>query len=302
MTDWRIDLGCGLLAVVLVAGCVDDERHVVEPDDAWPPDEPRAVYSVTGDGQVTLQWSPPRATDVDGYRVLISRDDVDYYPIVEVPAGQRHLVVHDALLPLSVPFRFVNGTTYWLGVQAVDWAGNTSELRTAVGDDTPRPAGGDLWLYDVAGPRRGESGYDFSRSPFGYAMDGTSLFADVYFTLDGGPWMRTAHPQVVEMQDMGFLDLDAPQVDRLPETGWLPAAGVSLRLGHVVLVRLWEETRPGNDVEPFHAAKFRVVDLAPDAVCIDWAYQIQPNSRELKPAALPARPAAPARRIVEVAS
>ena len=283
-----------LAGLLVCAGCVEGSHHrgVVDPHDQVPPAEPRDVYSVTGDGQVTLYWSPPQDSDLAGYHVLISRDDRDYYRIAETGPAQRHYVVGGAALPSGVPFQFLNGSTYYFGVEAIDLAGNVSPLtETSTTLDTPRPAGRDLRLYDARGPRATESGYDFSRSPYGYALDGASLFADIYYTEAGGvPYIRTSQPQVVEMQDKGLLDFDDDRAGYLFEDEWIPAASVALRPGHVVLVKIFEETRPGNAAEPFNVAKVQVVGLEPGSVLLDWAYQIAPNNRELKSQATAVRP------------
>ena len=68
---------------------------------------------------------------------------------------------------------------------------------------------------------------------------------------------------------------------------------MNAQAGDVILVKLYEETRPGNDVEPFNVAKVRVVNASPEALRLDWAYQIQPNSRELKPRAAGERSPSP---------
>ena len=298
-------LGFLLAAVAAGAGCVDhSHRNPVDLHDRVPPAEPRDVYSVTGDGQVIVYWSPPGDRDLAGFRVFISRDDAAYYPLADLTLSRRHFAVDGTALPASVPFDFVNGSTYFFGVEAVDDVGNTSKLtETSTTFDTPRPAGRDLRLYDANGPRFAESGYDFSRSPYGYALDGTSLFADIYFTTGGGlPVMRTEHPLVVEMQDKGLVDFDDDRVGYLFEDAWRPSSEVRLQVGHVVLVKIYEETRPGNAVEPFNVAKFQVVGLDAGSVLLDWAYQIAPNSRELKPSLLPQVQAGRARQTREVAS
>jgi hypothetical protein len=275
-----------LIAGVTCSGCYDgSSRRVIGTDDVIPPGEPRDVYSITGDGKVTLYWSAPRDHDLDGFTVFISQDDREYYRVSEVGVLRRHFSIRGEALPDDVPFDFVNGNTYFLGVSAYDFAGNESALTEASTTfDTPRPSGRDLRLFRADGPRSDESGYDFSRSPYGYAMSANSLFVDIVFTYEGGvPIMKTPYPQVVEMQDMGMLDFDAPEVDWFVESGWEAVSEVPLRLGQVVLVKIHEESRPGNLVEPFNVAKFRVVALGSEAAVIDWAYQIAPNNRELKP-------------------
>jgi hypothetical protein len=281
----RTLLTTGIVLGVFLCGCSDSSRRVVGTDDLTPPGEPRDVWSITGDGEVTLYWSAPLGEVVRGYSVFISQDDFDYYRIGDVGPERHHFVIHGDGLPTGVPFDFVNGSTYYLGVSAFDSAGNESELTgSSTTFDTPRPSGRDLRLYRAEGPRANESGYDFSRSPFGYAMSGSSLFTDVFFTFNGSvPVLRTPHPQVVEMQGMGRLDFDDPLVGWFPEDNFIPAAEVPLRVGHVILVRIWEETRPGNATEPYNVAKLLVTDVSSEALLLDWAYQIAPNNRELKP-------------------
>jgi len=270
--------------VVVSAGCDHKRSRIVGPYDTDAPDEPRNVYTVTGDGFVTIHWSAPSDLDVDGYGIFLSVDDQDYWFIEEVSAGYRQWVLDGSRIPRSVPLEFVNGNTYWFGVTAVDRAGNESPLTTrSTTFDTPRPEGQGLRLYDVNGPRAQESGYDFSRSPFGYPMHGADLFADIYFVRESGSaWMRTAHPGVVELQDMGEHGFQEAAVGWFDEAGWQGGTQVVLRVGHVYLVRIWEETRPGNTSEPFNVGKFQVTDLALDSVTLRWAYQIAPNNRELK--------------------
>ena len=202
-----------LIAGATSTGCYEgSSRRVIGTDDVIPPGEPRDVYLITGDGHVTLYWSAPRDHDLDGFTVFISQDDRDYYRITEVSVSRRHFVISGEVLPADVPFDLVNGSTYFVGVSAFDFVGNESpltELSTTF--DTPRPSGRDLRLYRADGVRLDESGYDFSRSPFGYAMSANSLFVDIFFIYDGGvPIMKTPYPQVVEMHDMGLLDFDAP--------------------------------------------------------------------------------------------
>jgi hypothetical protein len=276
---------CLLLAGITVAACDGRHRHeVFDHTDHVPPGAPRDVFSVTGDGYVTLYWSPPRDADIAGYRVLISRDDFDYYRVADVSWAQRFFVVRGSTLPGPVPFDFQNGTTYWLAVEARDDAGNHSDLSAAaITSDTPRPAGRDLRLYAAGGARHAESGYDFSRSPYGYALEATSVFADVYYAWEGRPVLRAAHPAVVEMQNLGPMLFDDDRASALDEATWVPAAAVTARIGDVIVLKIYEDTRPGNDIEPFNVAEVRVVEAGGESILLDWAYQIQPNNRELKP-------------------
>lgn len=279
-------LGVVAVCVPLCSGCTDTSpRRVVDTHDVISPQEPQDVHSVTGDGSVTVYWSRPSAADLAGFAVFISQDDATYYLVSEVGASRRHFTLEGDVIPARVPFDFVNGNTYFLGVTAFDWAGNESELTaSSTTFDTPRPSGRGLVLYDIAGARASESGYDFSRSPYGYAMPGNDLFADVYLAFEAGrPVLRTAHPEVVEIQDMGALAFDDDAVGWLSDADWNPVASTELRLAHVYVLKIYEETRPGNTIEPFNVAKIQVVGHGADWVSLDWAYQIAPNNPELKP-------------------
>jgi hypothetical protein len=57
-----------------------------------------------------------------------------------------------------------------------------------------------------------------------------------------------------------------------------------LSTGHVYVVRIWAETRPNNEREPYNVGKFQVTQLDDVSVTLQWAYQISPNNPELKPA------------------
>ena len=77
-----------------------------------------------------------------------------------------------------------------------------------------------------------------------------------------------------DIQDAGYgSSLDA--VDFAPSTGWSPSGTAELIVGHCYVVRI--TTTTAN----FYA-KFRVTALTPDEVTFDWAYQTDPNNRELK--------------------
>ena len=75
--------------------------------------------------------------------------------------------------------------------------------------------------------------------------------------------------------------LDA--VDFAPLAGWAASGTVELIPGHCYLVRIGSTS--------VNYGKFRVTSLSAGQVVMDWAYQIDPNNRELK--AQPAAPASP---------
>src|ERR1043166_283931 len=133
-----------VLAAVGLAGCVD---NTTAPRDVTPPAAPRGVFSVTGDGQVTLQWLPNTESDVVGYRIY------------EAPCATGSNCPYDRVGSTSgTQFAVTglpNGITPFYAVSAVAAAGSTrfyarpagaraaseSALSAETVFATPRPAG-----------------------------------------------------------------------------------------------------------------------------------------------------------------
>jgi hypothetical protein len=165
-----------------------------------------------------------------------------------------------------------NGVTEYFAVAAYDRAGNESELSREDVFDTPRPAGFGLVLSDyVASPAT--SGYDFSA----YAVvpfDNPNV--DIVFGYNGTIFRMFAPFTDTDLQDAGYtVSLD--EVDYSPLSGWSRDGTVELIEGHSYVVRIT------NSIET-HYAKFRVVALSasPPRTVLDWAYQIDPDNRELR--------------------
>jgi hypothetical protein len=254
-----------VLVGLVLAGCGDDTttRPLV------PPAAPRGLFSVTGDGIVTLVWLANTEPDVVGYRIYqascASGSGCPYERIgtVAAPAGEQYVEY--------VVTGLTNGETVFFAVAAVDGEGLESELSWNDVFDTPRPAGTNLVLYNYLGSLY-DVGYDFSafgRTDFpdpptdifyGYRVDSTGFVYQQIFVPDYG----------TNIQDAGYaLALDA--VDFAPTDGWSPSGTVEAVVGHNYVV--W--TRDN------HYAKFRVTAVGPTTVTLDWAYQIDPGNQEL---------------------
>jgi hypothetical protein len=279
------------LAVMFwLGGC--SEEDCIECVDHDPPAVPTGVYSVTGDGRITVLWNDIYQSDLAGYAVY--RDD-------NADGGFEHLadLAWDENLDSTTGLHYyvdasvTNGLTYEYAVASFDGSGNESSLSFEVVLDTPRPEGFDVDLFDrIITPAA--SGFDFSRALRVPAADAT---ADIYVEWSGDvPFVYAARGDVElqdygnVMTDSGFIDLDL--LSYAPLEGWTVARRVEAIRGHAYVVRVGTST--------YHYAKFAVTDLdgIAGSITVDWAYQIDADNRELK------APSAPPRRgdVAEVMS
>ncbi len=244
-------LGVALL-ILGVTGC-EDEHH-----DLRPPAAPQGVFSVTGDGQVTVHWIRNTEPDFDHY--LVWRGP-DYEGPYEKLGGTVETDFVDGTA--------VNGTTYFYAVSAVDREGNESSLSAEHVFDTPRPEGFGLALANAAAYPDGASGYDFSDDAVRRWDD---YRTDVYYYVTSTGVRLLVAPNVdTNVQDAGYNDLDA--LDWAPDAGWSPTGEVELIPGHAYYV----VTRTNN------YAKVRVTAIDNTRVVLDWAYQLVAGNPELKP-------------------
>lgn len=247
-----------LLAGLLLPGCYDGSSSVA-PRDVTPPTPPRGVYSVTGDGRVTLHWLANTERDIAGYNVYMA-------PCLE-GAGCPYDPVGTTRGTIIMVDQLANGVTAFYAVTAFDGAGNESDLSLEEVQDTPRPAGVGAVLRAVQDSPT-SSGWDFSAYRVRPWNDPRT---DMYFSADSSiDLMLTTDPVAVGIQDLGFAStLDA--VDFAPPAGWSPTGSVELIIGHNYVV--WTSDN--------HFAKFRVTGLGAQLV-FDWAYQIATGNGELR--------------------
>jgi hypothetical protein len=271
----RIAMAMMLGLAVIMNGC-DDQTA---PRDLVPPAAPRGVFSVTGDGSVSLHWLANTESDLAGYGVYETNcPDCPNGPYTRVGGTQGTSYV---VGPLT------NGVTRYFAVSAFDQSGNESELSHDDIFDTPRPAGSNLLITEAtAAPTW--AGYDFSAYQVRPFDDPNT---DVYYQLVGGVPLMVCPFVDTDIQDAGYATtLDA--VDFAPLAGWSGSGTVELVPGHCYLVRIGSTS--------VNYAKFRVTSLSAGQVVVDWAYQIAPDNRELK--AQPSAPATPRVRRVGLAS
>lgn len=254
------------LAAVGLAGC---NETTTAPRDVIPPAAPRGFYSVTGDGQVSLQWLENTEGDLSGYRLYMAPcatgADCPYDRIGSTSATQY------------VAGGLANGVTRFYAVAAVDHAGNESPLSYETVFDTPRPAGSATLNNFVNGAAG--AGWDFSAFINRSSNDAQT---DIFYGYNGSVNQMFTKDVLTDIQDAGYASsLDA--VDFAPNDGWSPTGTVELIPGHCYIV--W--TRDD------HYAKFRVNGLSPTAVSLTWAYQTAAGNPELKARPVRAETATP---------
>lgn len=222
--------------------------------DTTPPSIPTAIFTISLDNAVQLDWASNTEEDLAGYHVWVSnRYDGSYTRIGSTK------------YPQFVDYGAENGVTYYYGVTAYDFDGNESEISRDVVYDTPRPEGYNVELYDyVWFPEA--SGYDFSTYSVGIYDDN---FTDVFFENAGGVFYLNVWSDT-DIQDMGFTaTLD--DISVAPTNGWSPSGSAEAIKGHTYVVWTWDD----------HYAKVRVKDVTDSQVVFDWAYQTAPANPEL---------------------
>ncbi len=277
----------GLLVLVapllLVGGC-DDDEVVAVPVDQTPPPVPTGIFSVTGDGFVTVYWNDIYDEDLAGYDVYRYQGDDPVggaYNYIGSVAWDENFD-SESLLHWFDDLNVVNGETYYYAVLAYDYAGNESYLSFETIVDTPRPAGYDLVVFDrAASPiRSGVDFYDFDMMIGAEAVPYDAVDADVYVTFsDGVPFVEAAREGIL-LQDYGTVLLD--WADYAPADGYSATGRLELITGHAYIVRIVEEYEiGGTPIQELHYAKFGVTAIGADAVTIDWAYQVDRENPEL---------------------
>jgi hypothetical protein len=248
-----------MLILPLVAGCDDEDPVVVD----TPPFPPDGVFSVTGDGVVSIFWNENQEPDLAGYQIWRGNEAPEgpYFHLASVSPNTTSYDDTDV----------VNGEFWFYAVLAVDAAGNESELSRETVFDTPRPEGFGLVLVDL-GQDPSHAGYDFSSlSNSSQAASMTST--DIYYESVGGVNYVVAADPLVDIQDYGVIPLIG--VDWAPEDGWAPSKRAEAIDGHSYIVRI-----VGNSGD-FNMAKFEVVGVTNTNLTLDWAYQEVPNELEL---------------------
>lgn len=251
------------LFVLSLSSC---DRRVTEyySIDDFPPAIPSGVYSVTGDGEVTVYWCPVIEEDCEGYNLY--RGDsalVGPYYLVSTLYGMYRDYYTDAGL--------FNGKTYYYAVTSFDESGNESDLSYEDVFDTPRPEGFDVTLRDFD-TRPDSCGFNLSTQQV-VRFDGyNNTAADFYLDYDDGNLFISVAKDFTYLQDMGYTE-SLYEIDYAPAGGW-SLWGRAEAIPYHTYVVLTEDD---------HYAKIRltVVSGSLHRILFDWAYQTDPGNREL---------------------
>jgi len=282
-----------------MAGCSEDD--CINCIELPPPVVPTGVHSISGDGEIIVQWYDISYSPYDG---AYNENVVTYYIYSrEFEYGDQNDPNREFFLwgevawnenfdPESGLHWFTDSDVdfnqqYEYAVTAVNAAGRESALSYEFVVDVPVHIGETpVGLYDNNGANPQWSGFDFSGMAYGRTDPNASgTTADVLVAYQGGvPYVRTVRPTVV-IQDFGvFLAEDDlgneflvfEGVSWAPENGYSNTGVMELVLGHIYVVEIYDP------VDGLHYAKFGVVGVSNDAVEIVWAYQTMEGMPELK--------------------
>ncbi|KPJ50508.1 MAG: hypothetical protein AMJ41_01290 [candidate division Zixibacteria bacterium DG_27] len=251
------------VTILLLSSCDRRVTEVYYLDDT-PPAIPSGVYSVTGDREVTVYWSPVIEADCDGYNVYRGDSALvgPYYLLVTLYGMYQDYYTDTGLL---------NGKMYYYAVASFDESGNESELSYEDVFDTPRPEGYDVTLYDFDS-KPDSCGFNLSTQRVVRFDSYNNTEADFYLDYDNGNLFMSVAKDFTYLQDMGYTE-------SLDEIGYAPAGGWSQwgraeAIPYHTYVVLTEDD---------HYAKIRltVVSVSLHRIVLDWAYQTDPGNREL---------------------
>ena len=165
------------LSIALLAVGCHDSNKVTNVDPL--PARVDGVYSVTGDGEVTIYWRPNQDNDIDHYKIYRNSAPTGTFSLIGTSTSTSFVDTH-----------VTNGVTYYYAVSAVDLAGQESaELSFENVFDTPRPEGFGATITNTFSADS-ISGWDFSARARRSSLDPST---DIYSssTFPSTPKSRT---------------------------------------------------------------------------------------------------------------
>jgi hypothetical protein len=270
--------------------CSDDET--TDPPQVNTPLAPTNLYTISGDEEVTVFWSPSEDEEeewFEGYNVYI-----DMWPLVDADEVNledyrvNDLPLTDTTLAVTLPS---NSVPYFFHARAVSKNGGLSDPSNEV-EDAGRPFVDDASICELLN-QFCFSGYDFS--DFKAVSMSTTYIPETHekvdVFLDGRPgelngalYLRSPATgnyfqdeyewRTAEVADMGEYEMDDFEVSEPPESGY--ADSQLLQTGHVYAVIVHEEGY-------VHYVKMRVTGIVGEEfmhsrqVNFEFAYQAKPD-------------------------
>ena len=187
-----------------------------------PPAPPRGLFSVTGDGQVTLYWYANTEADIEGYNLWWSDSYEGLYELIETVDACAGCYRESAIVETP------NGVTRFYAASAFDTSGNESGLSLEEVRDTPRPEGFSVTISNaLSSDGYDTAGFDLSSATRVAANSPGSDFWYEYYE-DMGHGLLVAGSELywpedaAQIQDMGWT-WDFDEIDVAPpDEGWSP--------------------------------------------------------------------------------
>ncbi len=276
-----------ILSAALIYGCDDDNTTIV--DARRVPAIPTGVYSVTGDGVVSIIW--PENNDggiTKGYGVYYfagydgNREVYELMATVDASERFRFSDFDDQWFLEYDDYDVENSETYFYAVNAYNDYGE-SELSIADVFDTPRPQGSGT--ANLNGQDLNRLGWDFSSRQL---RDWDDNRSDIFFEWDSQIgaffiWAGNGDGYNVYIQDYGTTgDITAVGWGEVGG-GWSEVGWLELIEDHSYIIRMGDINSQTGTADGYYAT-VRVTDLNSSQlrVSFQWAYQEDYGNPELK--------------------
>lgn len=250
-----------IIIAILIAGC---NNHGTAPIDN-PPSAPSGLYSISGDGEVTLYWALNPEPDLKEFALYTSDEEFGVYSLVGITAETYYT------------FYFLNGVTQYMAVAAIDFAGNESDLSYETIWDTPRPEGYDLTVhalfYDSLNTNSERCAVDFSDYDNYMVQSLDNLSNDIYIDNFEGVLFLNAFDIDTDIALFGPTN-KLSDVDYVfsETTEWAKEGYIQLFEDYSYIIWTYDN----------HFVTIRIEEVYNDRVVFDWAYQTEAGNPQLK--------------------
>ncbi len=253
------------------------------------PATPTGVYSVTGDGLVSIIWPENNDNGITtGYGVYYyagTQGGQDVYELMATVDASQHFKfssTDDQWFLEYDDYDVENSTTYYYAVNAFNDFGE-SDLSVADVFDTPRPEGSAT--VQLSGQPLNRRGWDFSARDF---VNWDANRADIFFEWDDNIgaffiWAGAGDGRNVYIQDYGTTgDITSVGWGEVGG-GWSDVGWLELIENHSYIIRMGDINSQTGTADGYYAT-IRVTNLNSSQLRANfqWAYQEDYGNPELK--------------------